>query len=418
VGGPDWGPPRRPNMAMEISAGANPAELSVNAPEFSPGKAWNNDEEGQTEGGIESWLRVGYWSTDLGWWVPYYLGKLKSYNSRTGYGFLESEQTHAIYNTDVYIHKSQVPSPWTIGQQVEFAVQQNSRGQPQASDVLWLPAQKQSKQEPKAGKKTEEEPPPRSNQTHIGQLKSYSHVQGYGFIECEEIMKNHSCDVYLDRGQVSRTGECRSGTVVEFEVAFNARGQPQARHINWDPVPHLPRTEEGNATGTSFGLTIRSVDPPNVRNLTRLLGYLRAGNRPQFIKTALEFQDKSESVDFIAFAVDRLVLEEVIVSEEVEMVEARLLLLVSMSKVLKEHRYVSPRKEQLISWVEALMPSLSVSGVQECPGLTLTSVTNEVLSNIHAASTASDEDAAAFQGVLGKFPPDAQARLLGQFVAV
>jgi len=74
-------------MAMEISAGANPTELSVNAPEFSPGKAWNNDEEGQTEGGIESWLRVGYWSTDLGWWVPYYLGKLKSYNSRTGYGF-------------------------------------------------------------------------------------------------------------------------------------------------------------------------------------------------------------------------------------------------------------------------------------------------------------------------------------------
>jgi cold shock CspA family protein len=74
-----------------------------------------------------------------GEWVAYYVGSLKSFNNRTGYGFLECEMARTDWGSDVFIHKNFVPTPWNLGQPVEFAVTTNSRGQAQAVDVNWLP---------------------------------------------------------------------------------------------------------------------------------------------------------------------------------------------------------------------------------------------------------------------------------------
>lgn len=43
------------------------------------------------------------------------------------------------WGVDVFVHKNNVPTPWNLGQPVEFAVQVNQRSQPQAYDCNWLP---------------------------------------------------------------------------------------------------------------------------------------------------------------------------------------------------------------------------------------------------------------------------------------
>jgi len=83
-------------------------------------------------------LRQGY-NTPTGEWVAYYVGRLKSFNNRTGYGFIECAQSYKNYGADVFIHKNSMMNPWHIGQPVEFAVICNGRGKPQATDVSWLP---------------------------------------------------------------------------------------------------------------------------------------------------------------------------------------------------------------------------------------------------------------------------------------
>merc|ERR1712136_488709 len=209
---------------------------------------------------------------EFNWWVPYHVGKLKSFSSQSGYGFVDCATTHGIYKSDVYIHRSCMHTPWRIGQPLEFAVTLNSRGQPQASDVLGLPYEPE---EPKDAR--------------LGILKSFSLVQGFGFITGEDIMNEFSRDVYLDRAQLA--SEWRMGQIVEFQTTLNGRGHPQARNLNWDPVPMLP------------GGKLRSVDSTGLRISTILKDHARLltdGRRRQMLQwcEALEpsFTQSSDSL--------------------------------------------------------------------------------------------------------------------------
>lgn len=348
-------------------------EMSKDAPVFTPGASWKPSPDGDF-GGM---LRGGYWNPGMGWWMPYYLGKLKSFNIRTGFGFLECEKTYSIYNNDVYIHKSQVVVPWQVGQPVEFAVTQNNRGQPQAADVMWLPmtASTSSKGPSDQLKRQEKKT---SNTWYIGTLKSYSTSQGYGFISSEDTMDTHSCDVYLDRGQLPSSGEWRHGQVVEFEVFYNRRGQPQARSVNWEPAPLMQRDPAA--------LTVpRPVDLAGTRQLNKILIHLRDEDRTAAIKVALEFQESSDSIDFLAFALQKLgVASRAAVEDFADGTPIQLL--IALSRMLANNQIAAERVHQALSWCEAVLPELSPQVIGMSTDIRLENVISLVHRNLETAA--------------------------------
>lgn len=381
------------------------AELSRQAREFTPGVSWSGQDGaggGAGERKEESMRRGGFWNSDLGWWVPFYVGKLKSFNVRTGYGFLDCEQTKAIYHTDVYIHKSQVPVPWRGGQPVEFAVSQNHRGQPQASDVLWLPMTA-APEPPTAPVEATSRPDQKARSRHLGTMKSYSASQGYGFISSEDMLEKHSCDVYLDRGQLPPSGEWRPGQVIEFEVLYNRRGQPQARQVNWEPIPLLHRD-------TTTGNPPRAADISGTRNLNRVSGALRSGDRTSAVKTALELQEMSDSIDFVSFVLERLGPASREVAEELEDATP-VLLLIELSRMLGVGLIVVTRVGAAVAWCDVLLEFVSprALGAVGGAGMKLDNVMQLLRGNFEmaAANSVSSAEAAGIAAILAKLSDSA-----------
>lgn len=69
-------------------------------------------------------------------------------------------------------------------------------------------------------------------QWYIGRVKAYSPSNGFGFIYCEETMKQYGSDVFLHRDQVGDVNRIDKGTMVQFMVDLNKLGRPQAQDIN------------------------------------------------------------------------------------------------------------------------------------------------------------------------------------------
>jgi cold shock CspA family protein len=364
-----------------MAAGYSSAELSPDAPEFTPESAAAVAKDTTRFDG----LRDGYWNAENGWWAPYYIGQLKTFNARTGYGFIECEGTKSIYKADVYIHKNQVPVPWRVGQYVEFAVSANNKGQPQASDVNWLqtPTASQATQPTPAAPKEE----PQVSNRRIGTLKSFSASQGYGFIASDDIQDKHSCDVYLDRSQLPSVGEVRPGQVIEFEVAYNRRGQPQAKGVNWDPVPLLKR--EG-----------RMVDIVSARPLNKVLAALRIGDKTQAVKEAVQLQENSDIIDFISFVLERLGKPERSVLEELAGA-VPLLLLMMMTKMMEKGDFATQRLQNAVAWCEVLLPVLSPQVIGTSMDTKFETVIGVVRTNIEAAAKAA-EIPGVFQNLLAQ----------------
>mmetsp|Transcript_59357 Transcript_59357/g.109759 ORF Transcript_59357/g.109759 Transcript_59357/m.109759 type:complete len:533 (+) Transcript_59357:105-1703(+) len=78
-----------------------------------------------------------------------YFGRVKSYNSKKGYGFIECPAARAVYGRDVFIHKAQMGEllgrfvgpgtrldPKCLHMHVRFSVGSNREGMPQARDVI------------------------------------------------------------------------------------------------------------------------------------------------------------------------------------------------------------------------------------------------------------------------------------------
>eukprot|EP00928_Gymnodinium_smaydae_P080916 TRINITY_DN64518_c0_g1_i1.p1 TRINITY_DN64518_c0_g1~~TRINITY_DN64518_c0_g1_i1.p1 ORF type:complete len:389 (-),score=92.32 TRINITY_DN64518_c0_g1_i1:74-1240(-) len=374
------------------------AQLSVDADEFVPGKSWGGDaaDDANANGentfgqNVEDYLRGGFHSPQLGWWMPYYLGYLKSYNTRTGFGFIECEKTFSIYKVDVYIHKSQVPTPWTLGQYVEFAVTVNNKGQPQANDVMWIPIKAPESEKPVTDEKPSAPRPKLSR--HIGILKSFSATQGYGFVSSDDATEKHSCDVYLDRGQIVAGGDCRPGQALEFTMGYNRRGQPQARHVNWEPTPYL-------AQHIMSGKSIRTLDLTAMRLLNRLLAKLRESPSAAII-AAVDLQETegaAGSVDYVAFVLERVgePSKETIDALE-EAVPSRLI--VQLTSMLAAKQIAEVRVPTALAWCEAILPLLSIAGTGGLEGKN--SATLALVSANVEACTKNVEDPARYQSML------------------
>jgi len=258
----------------------------------------------------------------------YFVGQLKSFNREKGYGFIDSYQIKSLWGMDVFIHKNLVPDPWTIGCPVEFRVNVNASGKPQADDVMWLeplsasgsataassqPAVQSNGHDGDVPTSSQRSQPHSSNKVSkaslegkrtIGYLKSYHSEKNYGFITCPQAEAIYSRDVYLDRSQLP-SGTPKQNVLVDFECTLNSKGQPQARDTKWEELDQLPLIEywqnweknrEPNSTLSQGGLkAIRGLLEHTIRGEANLAVEL-AGDRND---------DKEDHFEFCGFLLDR-----------------------------------------------------------------------------------------------------------------
>ncbi|CAK0907540.1 unnamed protein product, partial [Prorocentrum cordatum] len=401
-----------------------PPEFSATAAEFSPGVAAATapltdgvDVINLMPPSHRALLRGGY-DDYTGVWVAYYIGRLKSFNHKNGFGFIECMQCRKDYGCDVFVHKNFVPHPWNIGQPVEFAVMCNQRGQPQAFDVNWLPRLDRPQPRtaaPAGGRQRGRRPAsngaggglstggtgdtsgssgqgaaaaaasakqavpatPPTEPRKLGTLKSFSAGQGYGFISCEEVFQMHQRDTYFDKGQIPPGSNWNYGQTLEFTLSLNQRKQPQARDINWDPVPRIPAGASAQQPG---GLPKNgnrtNVSPTATERLQKLLVMMHEKNYENAIIIAIDLQggatgDESDTVDYVMFVLDRMSTAE----ESVELVGdvAKMLLLVMLAKMLITPSPAPPGREavplercqQIVKWFGKLAACLNPTSTMQ-----------------------------------------------------
>merc|ERR1719197_1536910 len=64
-------------------------------------------------------------------------GRIKSFNAKQGFGFIECPEAHAIFGRDVFLHKAQI-GDLKVGTQVTYSVEMNKQGMPQARELATL----------------------------------------------------------------------------------------------------------------------------------------------------------------------------------------------------------------------------------------------------------------------------------------
>merc|ERR1719323_2843459 len=66
-----------------------------------------------------------------------FLGRIKSFNPRHGFGFIDCPDARSRFSRDVFIHKAQM-GDLDVGMEITFSVEPNRDGMPQARDILKL----------------------------------------------------------------------------------------------------------------------------------------------------------------------------------------------------------------------------------------------------------------------------------------
>lgn len=362
------------------------AGLSASAPPFVPEEA--GDLLARLPQSHRAFLR-GCYQAVSGEWISYYVGYLKSFNSRTGFGFLECKQSKNDWGQDVFIHKNFVPTPWNLGQPVEFAVTVNNRGQPQAVDVNWLPKLPTARpavpgttipltaarpqqaltaggaQLPVAPAPARTSPVPARR--FFGILKSFSPAQGYGFITSEDVHALHQRDTYLDKSQLpAKGGSWKLNQTIEFAIMLNMKGQPQARNVNWDPIPHNSAVEFADSGSSQSSRAYSVATTEKLRKLLRLLGDQQIESA---VVTAIDLQGGSVAtggppspegdgdVDYVCYVLDRLGPEPDVARDMKDFV--KMLLLLMLAKMLRIQSRQT-RCDQILRWFEAISTSISV----------------------------------------------------------
>lgn len=64
-------------------------------------------------------------------------GRIKSFNAKQGFGFIENSEAFAIFGRDVFLHKAQIGN-LKVGTEVTYTVEMNKFGMPQARDLATL----------------------------------------------------------------------------------------------------------------------------------------------------------------------------------------------------------------------------------------------------------------------------------------
>lgn len=64
-----------------------------------------------------------------------FLGRIKSFNPRHGFGFIDCPDARSRFGRDVFVHKAQIGG-LEVGDDITFSVEPNKDGMPQARDIL------------------------------------------------------------------------------------------------------------------------------------------------------------------------------------------------------------------------------------------------------------------------------------------
>lgn len=97
----------------------------------------------------------------------------------------------------------------------------------------------------------------------IGRIKAFNTMQGWGFIQCAEIMTMYGCDAFLNQAV---EGGIAIGGIVSFEVEVSKAGKPQARRVVLEVAPattyHVAGGEENDgAAAAAASLAASAVTP-------------------------------------------------------------------------------------------------------------------------------------------------------------
>lgn len=74
------------------------------------------------------------WPTTASTTLGRYQGRIKSFNADKGFGFIACDETYAVFNRDVFLHKAHI-GDMTVGTEVRFTVATNKQGMPQAKEL-------------------------------------------------------------------------------------------------------------------------------------------------------------------------------------------------------------------------------------------------------------------------------------------
>lgn len=67
-------------------------------------------------------------------------GRVKSFNSGRGYGFIVCPEVQSIFGgRDIYASKAEAPAGFSVGQDITFRLAIDSQGRPQARDIVCIP---------------------------------------------------------------------------------------------------------------------------------------------------------------------------------------------------------------------------------------------------------------------------------------
>merc|ERR1712187_503205 len=67
--------------------------------------------------------------------VRQFIGLVGKYDPSKGYGFLECQETYALYSRNVFLHKDHWVDGLEVGDVVSFLVELNDKGWPQARNI-------------------------------------------------------------------------------------------------------------------------------------------------------------------------------------------------------------------------------------------------------------------------------------------
>mmetsp|Transcript_88268 Transcript_88268/g.175414 ORF Transcript_88268/g.175414 Transcript_88268/m.175414 type:complete len:662 (+) Transcript_88268:70-2055(+) len=189
-------------------------------------------------------------------------GTIKFFDKDKGYGFIRCQEAADTFGQDVFMHHTQL-NDLLVGDHVQFRIQVNARGKPQAHDLRAGDPLMRSimKAVELHGTDSDEGDVPlrlasagsadvaisndvdchhmaNDHYQYLGTIKFLDSQKGFGFIRCDETYRIYGKDVYATPNQVDGF---RVGDQVRFSMKENLRGHPQAISLMSAPPPRNGR---------------------------------------------------------------------------------------------------------------------------------------------------------------------------------
>jgi cold shock CspA family protein len=173
-------------------------------------------------------LREGH--PDVKETIGQFVGNIKSFSEKNGYGFIECQDVRDLGYQDVFLHHAQLDN-FKIGDQVLFTCFKNSKKQAQAMALLSPDAEREMDRPSPTSRGEGGKGRPDVQEVlgmYIGSIKNFNQKSGYGFITCQEIMDQGYKDVFVHHAQI---GSFQPGEEVQFTAFLNKKGQVQAMEL-------------------------------------------------------------------------------------------------------------------------------------------------------------------------------------------